>query len=256
MGCRYDPESMNKSLRSTTDRLYRGALDQFERLQEGFGHVRNQAIGTLTIAALLILVYQVELLLADRLGYVSAKAMFADLPVIWKTALTAVLGPFLHQGASHIFGNVGVLLLAGSYIEYAYGRSLLYQFYLVAGYFAAWFPLVFGSVGAVGASGVTYGLTAWMMVHAAFRILRFLSDLNSDQNSILDRRFGEFIPLGFGAGGVVSAVTVITSGTVSDAGNVAHFAGVLIGIVWGTLQAGKYVMEIDPLEVVSKEVQK
>lgn len=247
---------MNENLRSTIDGLYGGTLHRFRRLRERVGHVRNQAIGTLTIAALLILIYQTELLLADQLGHATARAMFEDLPSIWKKVLTAVFGPFLHRGASHILKNVSVLLLVGSYIEYAYGRNLFYKFYLVAGYFAAWFPLLFGSVGALGASGVTYGLKAWMMVHAISRILRMLSDMKSDQSSLVDRRFGEIIPLGFGAGGVVSAGTVITSGTINGAGDVTHFAGALIGIIWGVLQVRKSVMKRVSLEVVSKEAQK
>lgn len=252
MGCRCDHQGMNGNLRVIIDDLYRRALHQFGILREKVGHVRNQTIGTLTIAALLILVYQAELLLADQLGYVSAKAMFAELPSIGKKVLTAVFGPFLHRGASHVVGNVGVLLLAGSYIEYVYGRGLLYQFYLVAGYFAAWFPLVFGSAGAIGASGVTYGLTAWMMVHAAIRLLQMILDLSSP----LDWRVLHIIPLGFGAGKTVTAIAVVINANITGFGQVAHFAGALIGIIWGALQVGKYVMEIDPLEVVNKEIQK
>lgn len=247
---------MNENLRSTINGLRRGVLYQFKKLPERVGYVRNQAIGTLTIAALLILIYQAELLLADQLGYATARAMFAELPASWKKVFTAVLGPFLHRGAPHVVKNVALLLLFGSYIEYAYGRVLLYKFYLVAGYSAAWFPLYFGSVGAFGASGVTYGLEAWMMVHASSRILRMVSDLKSGQSSLLDRRFGEFIPLWFSVGGVMSAVTVITSETINGAGDATHFAGALIGIIWGILQAREHVMERDLLEVVSKEIQK
>jgi len=128
MGCRCDHRSVSENLGSTVDGLYGGFLHQFRKLRERVGHVRNRAIGTLTIAGLLILVYQAELPLADQLGYVSAKAMLAELPAIGKKALTAVFGPFLHRGASHVIGNVGVLLPVGSYIKYVYGRSLLYQF--------------------------------------------------------------------------------------------------------------------------------
>lgn len=214
----------------------KGTIETLQSLSARFYSLRTQVVGTLTLIGILILVYQVEILLADQMRFQTPQAMFASLPSQLKLILAAMLGPFLHQGNAYLLGNLGVLLLAGAYIEYFYAEASLYVFYLVAGYLAAWFPLFFGSVGAVGASGVTYGLQAWMAVHSISRILVMFSDI-VDGKGILDRRFGYIIPLAFGAGSTVGATTLVFGGSISGAGDVTHFIGAMIGLAWGVYYA-------------------
>lgn len=212
------------------------------------GSARERVVGTLSIAALLTIVYQIEILAADQFGFPSPQAMFGAIPTSLKSLPTASFGPFLHQSASLVLGNLGILLLAGAYIEYFYGERPLYIFYLVAGYVAAWFPLFFGSVGAIGASGVTYGLQAWMAVHSISCILVIFSDI-VDGKVILDRRFGYIIPLAFGAGSTVGVMTLMFGGSISGAGDVTHFIGAMIGLAWGVYYAIN--KEDDQISIVS-----
>lgn len=195
--------------------------------------IRNKIVGTLTLVAILILVYQIEILVVSYAGYQSPYAMFDSQPSQIKRILAASLGPFLHQGNSHLFGNLGALLLTGMYIEYFYKENTLYIFFLTTGYIAAWLPLLLGSVGTVGASGVTYGLQAFMAVHAIFRIHTMLWDV-FDGEVVLDRRLGHIVPLAFGTENTLGVIILVLSGSISGAGDVSHFIGAMVGLVWGS----------------------
>lgn len=214
------------------EELSLGKLEGLQKLPRKLSFANKNAIGTFTLAALLVFVYQIEIVLTGQFGYQSPQALFDAVPSGLKPVLTAILGPFLHQSASLVLGNLGILLLAGAYIEYFHGERSLYSFYFLAGYTAAWVPLFFGSVGAVGASGVTYGLQAWMAVHATSRIISMLSD----GDTIIDRRFGHIVPLGFGAGSTVAVTMLVFGGNIGGAGDVTHFIGAMVGLIWGGFQ--------------------
>lgn len=195
---------------------------------------RRRIIGTLSIAVFIILVYQFEVLIATQLGYYSPHALFGAAPTSVKPFITLLFGPFLHQTASHAFGNIGVLLLTGAYVEYFHGERRLYVFYGVVGYIAAVPPLFSGTVGAIGASGVTYGLSSWMAVQAIERIWAFFTDIVGEED-ILYRRFGHLAAFLFGAGNTFGITSLVLRGKIDGAGDATHFLGAMIGLVVGTL---------------------
>ncbi|MFB6131146.1 MAG: hypothetical protein ABEJ28_10035 [Salinigranum sp.] len=222
------PPQANR-LKRGVDTAQRFVATRLPWTKHRLGPLRDGVVGTLTLTALLILVYQTELLVAARFGFQTPYAMFTSLPVQAKPVLAATLGPLLHNSDSHIIRNLGVLLLAGAYVEYYSSERLLYAFFLVAGYLAAWFPLIFGATGSLGASGVTYGLQSWMAVYAVASIIVMLAD----PAHLLDRRIGHIVPLLFGAGTTLSITMSGLGGSLSGAGEATHFLGAIVGLGWG-----------------------
>lgn len=139
--------------------------------------------------------------------------------------LVALFGPFIHQGPQHLVDNLGVLLVAGAYLEYEYERRDLYVFYLGVGYISAWAPILMGFTGSVGASGVTYGLSAWLFLHSISRILEMAKDGTFDVRAI------HFISFAFGSGQIAKAAEII--GSTVGAGDITHFFGAILGMFLG-----------------------
>lgn len=145
--------------------------------------------------------------------------------------IAATFGPFIHQGPRHLTDNLGVLIVAGSYLEYQYDRRYLYTFYIATGYAAAWMPLAMGWVGSVGASGVTFGLTTWLLVHSMSKAFEMAYE------GILDLRVLHFAAVLFGLLKAREAVSII--GNMDGSDDVTHFFGALIGLFLGL----KFVLE-------------
>lgn len=186
---------------------------------------RNQIIATITLTALLVAIFQAEVLTANLLGYSSSQTLLDSLSRETKIFLTATVGPFIHQGPGHLTNNLGILLVAGTYLEYEYNRYTLYTFYLGVGYLAAWAPLTLGFTGAVGASGVTYGLTIWLLVHSISRPLEMGYD------GVIDRRVLHLAPLLFGL--IKTREAIATHGMMDGADDVTHFFGAFVGLLLG-----------------------
>lgn len=187
--------------------------------------LRNQVITTITLLTLLVAIFQAEVLTANALEYSTSRALLESLSREAKIFLAATIGPFIHQGPRHLTDNLGVLLVAGAYLEYQYDRGRLYTFYLGVGYLAAWAPLAMGSVGSVGASGVTFGLTSWLLVHSISRLLEMGYD------SVLDLRALHFAAVFFGLVKAQEAVAIL--GMMDGADDVTHFLGAFIGLFLG-----------------------
>lgn len=187
--------------------------------------LRNQVIATITLLSLLVAIFQAEVLIANALEYSTSRALLESLSREAKIFLAATIGPFIHQGPRHLTDNLGVLLVAGAYLEYQYDRGRLYTFYLGVGYFAAWAPLAMGSVGSVGASGVTFGLTSWLLVHSISRVLEM------GYEGVLDMRFLHFAAVLFGLYKAQEAVAILRM--MDGANDVTHFFGAFIGLVLG-----------------------
>ena len=124
------------------------------RVRDGMWRLR----GVISLSFTLTLIYGIDLLVANLLGFSSVAAMQASLSLVEKRAVVAIAGPLLHQGVGHLLNNLVFLLLFGGYVEWQLG---LREFYGVAGtigYLASWLLLSLGGAGAVGASSVTHGL--------------------------------------------------------------------------------------------------
>lgn len=188
--------------------------------------IAQRILGTLSLIALLVLIFQVELILATELGYQSVKAMLSVLPVDIKKATAFLFGPFLHRGASHLVKNLGVLLVFGSYLEWMHKRKTLYVFFVTVGYLAAWPPILLGAAGAVGASGVTFGLVGWAAIYAMSRIIHLVID---GSPFALAHLIMVFYAFGFIRSEVLEFLTV----GLSDAGVLTHVFGIFLGLVFG-----------------------
>lgn len=187
--------------------------------------LRSRVIGTISLTFLLFVIFQVEVLGSHFSGYSSSHALLDSFSREVKMLIAATIGPFIHQGPRHLTDNLGVLIVAGSYIEYQYDRRYLYTFYIVTGYTAAWIPLAMGSVGSVGASGVTFGLTTWLLVHSISRVFEMA------YAGTLDLRVLHSAGVIFGLVKAREAVSII--GIMDGADDVTHFFGALIGLFLG-----------------------
>lgn len=187
--------------------------------------LRNQIVATITLLSLLVAIFQAEVLIATALEYSTSRALLESLPREGKIFLAATIGPFIYQGPRHLTDNLGVLLVAGAYLEYQYDRGRLYTFYLGVGYVAAWIPPALGFVGSVGASGVTFGLTSWLLVHSISRVLEM------GYEGVLDRRILHFAAVLFGLWNAREAVAILSM--MDGADDVTHVIGAFIGLVLG-----------------------
>jgi membrane associated rhomboid family serine protease len=203
------------------------SLDSFLSL---FERLRSNLRGTLFLVATLIFVFQLELIAASLLGRDNVTQMLVQLSDFAKLLLASAFGPFLHQGPEHLVGNLGVLLIVGAYVEWVEGRNILYQFFLVAGYSTIWLSIIIATPGAVGASGITYGLAALGMVHGIVAIVR-QTERGNPKWSILVHLFA------FGFGFVKSGSTFLTvkNSTQISGGEVAHLFGIFLGVTWGAI---------------------
>jgi len=230
----------------------KNVVDQLQKITQRLLSFRREIVGTLSLIGVLILVYQGEVLLADHFGYANPMEMFANQSVLQKRLLAALAGPFLHQGSGHIIGNLGLFLLLGIYIEHAYSERVLVTFFLISGYISIWATLGLGFVGAVGASGVTFGLQAWMGIHAFSRFIEYLVDLASyaihsikdavdvpdNPGAVTHRRllYAPFFLFGFGS--PVDVLSAVVNGQANGATEISHAVGALVGLSWGLIYLG------------------
>lgn len=198
---------------------------------------RNQIIATITLTTLLIAIFQAEVLIANLLSYSSSRALLDSFSRGTKVVLAGTVGPFIHQGPRHLTDNLGVLLVAGAYLEYEYDRDTIYIFYLGVGYLAAWAPLTLGFTGAVGASGVAYGLTTWLLVHSTSRPLEMGYD------SVIDWRLLHLAPIFFGLVTTREAIF----GMIDGADDVTHLFGAFIGLILGI----KFVLNYHDIQITN-----
>jgi membrane associated rhomboid family serine protease len=206
-------------------RIFSTLLNILSQILRYTGRFRSRVIGTFSLTLLLVTVFQVEVLGAHFFGYSSAQALLGSFSRQVKIVIVATIGPFIHQGPQHLTDNLGVLIVAGFYLEYQYNRRYLYLFYIATGYTAAWIPIALGSVGSVGASGVTFGLTTWLLIHSISRIFEMAYKESLDLRAL---HFGAVI---FGLVKFQQAVSII--GSMDGADDITHFFGALIGLIIG-----------------------
>ncbi|NLV08055.1 rhomboid family intramembrane serine protease [Haloarcula rubripromontorii] len=197
----------------------------FVRFLHSASVLRNEVVGTITLIAFLVAIFQAEILTATAFEYTSSRALLNSVPRDAKIIIAATIGPFIHQGPRHLTDNLGVLLVAGAYLEYQYNRRFLYLFYPLVGYLAAWVPLLMGSVGSVGASGVTFGLTSWLLIHSISRLLEM------GYEGTLDLRILHLTAVFFGLVKAREAVALL--GMMDGADDVTHFFGAFLGLFLG-----------------------
>lgn len=159
---------------------------------------------------------------------------------------------FVHGGIAHLLINMFVLLSLGGLSERIIGRKRFFWFYLIAGLFAGILSVVlagffgtteigariFGSpdVFMVGASGAIFaiaGLYVILLPRLKFMIIFF---------PFFSLPAYIMIPL------MLIVMWVITILLNAPIGNVAHFGGFLVGIVYGLYLRKKYAKKVRILQ--------
>jgi membrane associated rhomboid family serine protease len=186
--------------------------------------VRSCILGTLSIVAILVVVFLFETLVASSLGYANPEAMLDA--TRWKSTVAVLVGPLIHQTSNHLVKNLTSLLLVGAYVEYAYGERRLYVFTAIAGYASIWAVVVSGMAGSVGISGATFGLWGWAAVHATIRLVRLVEDPSKTW------LFAHLVPLSVGLAQVQTSVEALIAGRLGG-GEISHFVGLVMGISMG-----------------------
>lgn len=132
---------------------------------------------------------------------------------------------FMHFGVSHIANNMLILLVLGDNLERALGKVKYFIFYIACGAGAnvvsMWFDLKGGAhVVSAGASGAIFGIVGGLL-YAVMINKGQLEDLSTRQLVML---IIFSLYLGFSSSGV---------------DNVAHVAGIVIGIILASLMYRK-----------------
>lgn len=151
---------------------------------------------------------------------------------------TFLTSMFMHGGFFHLLANMLSLYFVGSLVERILGKKRYFSFYIISGLFAGLLfvlsPFVFPSdlnTYAVGASGALFGLVG---------LLIFLTP-----NLPV---YMMFIPIPvkmkYAAPGMLVLLWLISILGDLPIGNVAHFGGLLCGIVYGLYLRKKFPQKI------------
>jgi membrane associated rhomboid family serine protease len=148
----------------------------------------------------------------------------------------------MHGGLFHLFANMVSLLFIGSLVEKILGRRRYLYFYLFSGLFAGLFFVISSlfivsdlNTFAVGASGALFGLIG-ILVLLTPNLPVFLM----------------FIPIPVkmkyaGPGMLVLLWFISVAGNV-PIGNMAHFGGLIVGLVYGVYLRNKYKKKTEHLK--------
>lgn len=186
---------------------------------------------TLTVAAILIIVYIGQLAVADSLhpeaAFLTVKAL-SDVGYL-------ILNPWIHSFHQHFVENLVIFLLLAGWAERRVNSAYLAVAIIVAGYSTNLVPAVVGFGGwGVGASGITNALWAYF---TGTQLARFSSTLNNNPPDF--RTAISHLAL-FGVGLVFVLRTLAEFlGYIPVAQNTAtgaHLLGVSLGFGWLALR--------------------
>jgi len=133
---------------------------------------------------------------------------------------TFVTSIFLHADIEHIFFNMFALFIFGTFLETKIDAKDYILIFLISGIFGNVAYLFIASdptIPGLGASGAIYGIMGCLAVLAPTAIVYFLS-----------------VPMPMFLAAIIWAVTEFAGIFVpSDIGHAAHFAGLIIGVIYG-----------------------
>lgn len=186
---------------------------------------------TLTVAAILIIVYLGQLAVAGSLHPEAAFLAIRALPDVGYL----LLNPWIHSFHRHLVENLAMFVLLAGWVERRVNSAHLAVAIIVAGYSTNLVPPVigFGGLG-VGASGITNALWAYF---TGTQLVRFSSELNSNSPG-----FRTAIPyLAFFGIGLVFVLQTLAEflGYIPVTQNTAtgaHLFGVCLGFGWVALR--------------------
>lgn len=200
-----------------------------EKFTTQLGSFLQRVRGTLTIVAVLIIVFLLEVTVQTAAGYESVQAALNAPDTRVKTVLGVIAGPYLHQSAERLYGNLGVILLTAGYIESQVGHIRLYQFYVATGLLGAAAAAATQLPGAVGASGAAYGFTGWMLIQGT-ATLRGVYETPKPWMRPLHA-----IPVFYASVKIYSGLQPLFLG-VAHPGDIAHATGACIGTLYGAVR--------------------
>ncbi|ESS11370.1 MAG: rhomboid family protein [uncultured archaeon A07HR60] len=157
----------------------------------------------------------------------TARALFLLDPTFLARPWAIVTSVYAHAGPSHLLGNAVALVLLGLLLERHTSTFRYHLFFISTGAIAGLAQVVLGSLtglpqGVLGASG------------AIFAVLGYLIAGNTASVTLLDSlRLPPRVQLGLGAI-IAVGVTVATGG--AGVALIAHFTGLLLGLVAGRLR--------------------
>jgi Uncharacterized membrane protein (homolog of Drosophila rhomboid) len=157
----------------------------------------------------------------------AARVLFLLDPTFGARPWAIVTSVYAHAGPSHLLGNAVALLLLGLLLERRTSAFRYHLFFISTGAVAGLTEVVLGSLtglprGVLGASG------------AIFAVLGYLMAGNTASVTLLDSlRLPPRVQLGLGAI-IAVGVTVATGG--AGVALIAHFTGLLLGLVAGRLR--------------------
>ena len=157
----------------------------------------------------------------------TARVLFLLDPTFVARPWAIVTSVYAHAGLSHLLGNAAALVLLGLLLERRTSTLRYHLFFISTGAVAGLTQVVFGNLigpsqGVLGASG------------AIFALLGYLIAGNTASITLVDSlRLPPRVQLGLGAI-IAVGVTVVTGG--ASVALIAHFTGLLLGLVAGRLR--------------------
>ncbi len=170
-------------------------------------------------------------LFPESLDHIALNPLIITTKFYFWTFLTSM---FMHANFFHIFANMFSLIFSGNFIEKIIGRKRFIWFYLFAGIFSGLFfvltSLLFNfdmNTYAVGASGALFGLVGLLMILTPNLPVYIM-----------------FIPIPikmkFAAPVMLVALWFISYVGEIPIGNIAHFGGLIAGVIYGFYLRKKY----------------
>lgn len=190
----------------------------------GIGHKRNIAyVNGMIIAVNVIYFLYLELAgSTDDLHFmVDHGAMFAPYVVEYKEYYRLFTSIFMHFGIDHILNNMVILFVLGDNLERALGKIKYFIFYIVCGVGANIISMQFNlsqyrNVVSAGASGAIFGVIGGLL-YAVVVNRGQLEDLSTRQLVM------------------VVVCSLYFGFTSSGVDNIAHIAGLILGILMGII---------------------
>lgn len=188
-------------------------------------------ITTLTVAAILIIVYIGQLAVADSLHPEAAFLAVRALPDVGYL----ILNPWIHSFHRHLVENLAMFVLLAGWVERRVNSSYLAVVIIVTGYSTNLIPAVVGFGGwGVGASGITNALWAYF---TGTQLAYFSSELN-DNAPDFRTAISHLAFLGIGLVFVLQTLAEFL-GYVPATQNTAtgaHLVGICLGFGWLALR--------------------
>lgn len=188
----------------------------------GYGSGKKSFINGILIAVNVIVFLYLEIAGSSEDAYFMMEkgAMFAPAVIYGKEYYRLITAVFMHFGIRHIIDNMIVLFALGDNLERALGHVKYLLFYLACGIGSNWISMMVDGadsmVVSAGASGAIFGVVGGLLYAVLINKGR-LEDLNIRQMVVM---IALSLYLGFQESGV---------------DNVAHIAGLILGIIFGII---------------------